>query len=97
MTLPLPHLVQRSRLMKLAIGASGFSPKRLSVAASIVRRWRQLMQRTDRHAGPWSTPYATQNTTSKDRPVMAAIRVYKPGTLPEISSVAGGTFDRIPA
>jgi hypothetical protein len=47
MTLPLPHAVQRSRLMKLAIGASGFSPKRLSVAASIVRRWRQLIQRTE--------------------------------------------------
>jgi hypothetical protein len=47
MTLPLSHLVQRSRLMKLAIGASGFSPKRLSVAASIVRLWRQLMHRTD--------------------------------------------------
>jgi hypothetical protein len=41
MTLPLP------RLMKLAIGASGFSPKRLSAAASSVLRCRQLMQRTE--------------------------------------------------
>ena len=32
--------------------------------------------------------YATQNTTNKDRPFTAAIRVYKPGTLPEISAVA---------
>ena len=47
MTLPLPHLVQRSRLTKLAIGASGFSPKRLSAAASSVLRCRQRMQRTE--------------------------------------------------
>jgi hypothetical protein len=47
MTLPLPHSAQRSRLMKLAIGASGLSPNRFNAAASIVRRWWQLMQRTE--------------------------------------------------
>jgi hypothetical protein len=46
MTLPLPHLLQRSLLTKLAIGASAFNPERASDAGPIVLRWRQLMQRT---------------------------------------------------
>ena len=62
MTLPLPHLVQRSRLIKLAIGASDFSPKRLSVAASIVLQWRQCMQRME------MAPVARDGTGMVNRP-----------------------------